>query len=146
MYSVSVAGDKKTYSLSDSFRVTFAGSALPSHVVIDKVRLPVRLFIPRVMNCLNCKQLGHTASHCCNKARCSKCGENHADDSCRKGAEKCIYCGETPHELSSCPVYKQRGDKMKRSINHEDDSSSLDSPAPGPSSLPSGKTTSTPDL
>ena len=116
LYSVSVAGGKKTYSPSGSFRVTFAGSALPSHVVIDKVRLPVRLFIPRVMNCLNCKQLGHTASHCCSKARCGKCGEHHADNTCSKDAEKCVYCGEAPHELSACPVYKQRGDKMKRSI------------------------------
>ena len=68
------------------------------------------------MNCLKCKQLGHTATHCCNKARCGKCGENHVDVSCSKDTEKCIYCGETPHELSSCPVYKLRGDKMKRSI------------------------------
>ena len=63
LYSVSVTGDNKIYSPADSYRVIFAGSALPNHVVIDKVRLPVRLFIPRVMNCLNCKQLGHTATH-----------------------------------------------------------------------------------
>ena len=39
LYSVSVAGDKKVYS--DSFRMTFAGSALPSHVEIDSARPPV---------------------------------------------------------------------------------------------------------
>ena len=116
LHSVSVNGDNKKNSLADSYWVTFVGSALPSHVVIDKVHLPVRLFIPRVMNCLNCKQLGHTATHCCNKTRCGKCGGNHADDTCAKDAEKCAYCGETPHELSTCQVYKQRGDKMKRSI------------------------------
>ena len=39
LYSLSVAGDKNVYSPSDSFRVTFAGSALLSHVEIDRVRL-----------------------------------------------------------------------------------------------------------
>ena len=73
LYSVSVAEDTKVYFPSNSFRVTFAGSALPSHVEIDRVRLPVRLFVPWVMNCLNCNQSGHTATHCCNKARCGKC-------------------------------------------------------------------------
>ena len=56
LYSVLVDGDKEVYSPSDSFRVTFARSALPSHAEIDRVRLPVRLFVPQVMNCLNCKQ------------------------------------------------------------------------------------------
>lgn len=114
--SVSLVGGVKTYTPSDSFRVTFAGSALPSHVSIHRVRVPVRLYVPRVMNCLNCKQLGHTAAYCCNKARCGKCGENHADDSCSDDTEKCVYCGETQHELPTCSVYKQRRDKIKRSL------------------------------
>ena len=58
LHSVSLDKGVKTYTPSDSFRVTFAGSALPSYVLVDKVRLPVRLFVPRVMNCLKCKQLG----------------------------------------------------------------------------------------
>ena len=71
------------------------------------------------MNCLNCKQLGHTTTHCCNKARCGKCGENHKDDTCDKSAERCVYCEETPHELSTCPVYKEKGDKLKRSLREQ---------------------------
>ena len=111
LYSVSVAGDKKTYSRSDSFRVTFAGSALPSHVVIDKVRLPVRLFISRVMNCLNCKQLGHTATNYCNKARCSKCGENHTDDSCIKGTERAFTEGRLRMSSRHAPCINSAGIK-----------------------------------
>ena len=114
--SASIIGGKAVYTPSDSFRVTFAGSALPSHVSIHRVRLPVRLYVPRVMNCLNCKQLGHTAAYCCNKARCGKCGESHAEDSCSVNAEKCIHCGENLHELSTCAVYMQRRDKIKRSL------------------------------
>ncbi|XP_055527735.1 uncharacterized protein LOC129720297 [Wyeomyia smithii] len=42
--SASIIGGKTVYTPSDSFRVTFAGSALPSHVSIHRVRLPVRLY------------------------------------------------------------------------------------------------------
>ena len=99
MHSARLVEGETKYSATGSFRVTFAGSALPNHVVVDRVRLPVRLFVPRVMNCLNCKQLGHTATHCSNKARCGKCGEHHRDEACDKSTETCIYCGQTPHEL-----------------------------------------------
>lgn len=114
--SVSFVEGKKIYSPSNSFRVTFAGSALPSHVSIQNVRIPVRLFIPRVMNCINCKQLGHTAAYCSNKARCGKCGENHSDDSCSKCTEICFYCKGSFHELTTCSMYKQRWEKVKRSL------------------------------
>ncbi|XP_055543317.1 uncharacterized protein LOC129728874 [Wyeomyia smithii] len=116
LHSMSLDGGNKKYTPSDSFRVTFAGSALPNYIEVSRVRLPVHLFVPRVMNCLNCKQLGHTATHCCNKVRCGKCGENHADDACKTCAEKCLYCGETLHELPSCPAYKLREEEIKRSL------------------------------
>lgn len=100
---------------SSTFRVTFEGSALPHYVVIGNLRLPVRLFVPRVMNCLNCNQLGHTADYCSNK-RCSACGENHKDASCKAAESKCVHCGGDPHELLSCPEYIRRRDKTKRSL------------------------------
>ena len=116
LHSVSFDNGEKRYTPSDSLRVTFAGSALPSFIDVNRVRLPVRLFVPRVMHCLRCKQLGHTATHCSNKIRCGKCGENHEDSTCSKDTARCLYCGETPHELSSCPAYKLRGEKIKRSL------------------------------
>ncbi|XP_055537270.1 uncharacterized protein LOC129725441 [Wyeomyia smithii] len=116
LHSVSIDEGKKKFFLSDSFRVTFAGSALPNYILLHKVRLPVRLFVPRVMHCHNCKQLGHTATYCCNKARCSKCGGNHAETTCSEDTEKCLYCEGTRHDLSACPAYKQREEKIKRSL------------------------------
>lgn len=113
--TVSFVGTKKIYSQSNSFRVTFSGSALPDYVAIGKVRLPVRLFVPKVMNCTNCKQLGHTAAYCSNKHRCDICGEKHAEGPC-EAPLKCVYCKDTPHDLSECPKYKQQGEKLKRSL------------------------------
>lgn len=116
MHSVSHEGEKKVYSLSDSFCVTFSGSALPDYVMIDKLRLPVRLYVPKVMECANCKQLGHTAQYCCNKPRCATCGERHTDGAC-KTLPKCVYCnGSPPHVIDDCPTYKQHRDHQRRSL------------------------------
>ena len=112
-------GEKKAYSPSNSWRVTFAGTALPDYVTIGLLRLPVKLFVPRVMNCSNCFRLGHTATYCENKARCNKCGEHHDGGTCTSQTEdqKCLYCGGSPHlKLSECPRYKLRSEKIKSSI------------------------------
>ena len=114
--SVSLKDGKKIYSPSSSFRVTFEGSTLPKYVSIGCLRLPVRLFVPRVWTCQNCQQLGHSTSYCGNKARCTKCGEDHAADACQVSEQMCVYCKQSPHELSSCPVYRERTDKLKRSL------------------------------
>ncbi|XP_055634005.1 uncharacterized protein LOC129774314 [Toxorhynchites rutilus septentrionalis] len=50
--TVSHEGEEKKFTPSNSFRVTFAGSALPDYVMVDKLRLAVRLFIPKSMTCL----------------------------------------------------------------------------------------------
>ncbi|XP_062712384.1 uncharacterized protein LOC134289821 [Aedes albopictus] len=104
-------GSKKP---SQSFRVTFSGSALPSVLVVGLLRLPVRLYEPKVMHCEKCRQLGHTALYCSNKPRCGLCGEQHAEGPCNMGP-KCATCGQTPpHDISACPKYVER---EKRSIN-----------------------------
>uniref|UniRef100_A0A1Q3FLV4 Putative i-3b cq n=1 Tax=Culex tarsalis TaxID=7177 RepID=A0A1Q3FLV4_CULTA len=113
---VTTEGDKKTFVPSSSFRVTFAGSALPDYIELYKLRLPVRLYVPRVMSCENCQQLGHTKTYCSNKSKCSKCAGPHKDVECQKQAEKCLLCGGEPHKTRKCPKYKEREDKMKRSL------------------------------
>ena len=89
-------------------------------MVLRKLRLPVKLFVPRVMNCENCMQLGHTTDYCNNKARCNKCGQSHEGGAlCAISAadQKCLYCGDSPHEkLSNCLKYKQRQEKIKKSL------------------------------
>ena len=114
--SVSLQDGKKVYSPSGSFRVTFEGSVLPNYVAIGCLRLPVRLFVPRVWACQNCQQLGHSTSYCRNKARCTKCGGEHAVGACTVDTQLCVYCKQAPHALSSCPEYKERSDKLKRSL------------------------------
>ena len=113
MYSKDNMG---SYSPNDSFRVTFEGKVLPDFFELYKLRLPVRLFIPKVMSCTNCLQLGHTKTYCSNKTKCCKCGEimesNHA---CSEQEAKCSLCGGSPHKVETCEKYKLRFDALKKS-------------------------------
>ncbi|XP_055618733.1 uncharacterized protein LOC129763562 [Toxorhynchites rutilus septentrionalis] len=113
---VSQEEGKTKFTPSDSFRVTFAGSALPDYVMVGKLRLPVRLFVPKPMTCQKCKSVGHTSDYCANKERCATCGEQHEGKSCSATEHKCPYCGGSPHELSVCETYKSRWEKQKRSL------------------------------
>ena len=113
MGNVTGEGENKKFVPSASFRVTFSGSALPDYVELYKLRLPVRLYTPRVMSCTNCQQLGHTKTFCCNKSKCSKCAGPHKDEACQKQAEKCLLCNGTPHKTRECPKVKERETKMK---------------------------------
>ena len=55
MGTVKGQGENKKFTPNNSYRVTFAGLALPDYVVLEnKLRLPVRMYIPRVMSCDNC--------------------------------------------------------------------------------------------
>ena len=112
--SASGSGENREYSPSNSFRITFQGSALPKYVELYKLRLPVRLYVPKVMSCTNCLQLGHTSSHCANKIKCPKCGEQHDEGLCTKEVVKCILCGGEPHASRDCPTYKKKLEKLKR--------------------------------
>ena len=113
MGNVTGEGENKKFVPSASFRVTFSGSALPDYVELYKLRLPVRLYTPRVMSCTNCQQLGHTKTFCCNKSKCSKCAGPHKDEACQKQAVKCLLCNGTPHKTRECPKVKERETKMK---------------------------------
>lgn len=116
LQTATMEGDKKVFSPSASFRVTFPGSILPKFVLIENVFYPVRLFVPKVYNCTKCKQLGHSAAHCDNKPRCGKCGQAHNEDSCEQVATKCAYCSKDIHALQNCPAYKKRTRNESRAI------------------------------
>ncbi|XP_039447350.1 uncharacterized protein LOC120426623 [Culex pipiens pallens] len=111
-------GENKKFVPTNSYRVTFAGTALPDYLEIGNVlRLPVRLYYPKVMSCSNCQKLGHTKAFCNNKTICGKCGENHQTDQCKAVPTKCLICGGAVHETRCCPKYQERSDKLKQEIS-----------------------------
>ncbi|XP_052561958.1 uncharacterized protein LOC128092351 [Culex pipiens pallens] len=76
-------GENKKFVPTNSYRVTFAGTALPDYLKIGNVhRLPVRLYYPKVMSCSNCQKLGHTKAFCNNKTICATFKDFRAQVQC----------------------------------------------------------------
>lgn len=89
-------------------RVSFEGTVLPDYVVMDKLRIPVSPYAPRVMQCNICLKLGHSELHCGNRKRCERCGLNHEEGKntfpCIEGVYHCPNCKATYKEKSHvCP-------------------------------------------
>lgn len=77
-------------------RVIFEGTVLPDYVILNKLRIPVNPYAPRVMQCKICFRLGHSESHCGNRKRCEQCGLIHENGNpglkCVQGAYNCPNC------------------------------------------------------
>ncbi|GAB0098570.1 hypothetical protein DMENIID0001_143180 [Sergentomyia squamirostris] len=86
-------------------RVTFEGSVLPDYLIINRLRIRVDPYIPRVMRCKNCLRTGHTEKFCGNRARCGTCGEIHdSATECVTNAFKCPNCENIyPNPTHTCP-------------------------------------------
>jgi hypothetical protein len=104
------------YEDSDLIRVTFSGRALPKKILIFGLRIDVKMFYPKVMNCDKCFGYNHTSKFCTSAARCAKCGEKHLTASCQAQEIKCIYCekigGHTNGE--KCPSLLRRSERAGR--------------------------------
>ncbi|GAB0099124.1 hypothetical protein DMENIID0001_149560 [Sergentomyia squamirostris] len=91
-------------------RITFEGEILPDYVIVDRLRVKVVPYSPRVMKCSNCLLANHTEKHCGSRKRCEKCGDIHTDDQvqCDATAFKCPNCGLFYSEKNhSCPKFDQ---------------------------------------
>uniref|UniRef100_A0A7G3B598 Nucleic-acid-binding protein from mobile element jockey n=1 Tax=Lutzomyia longipalpis TaxID=7200 RepID=A0A7G3B598_LUTLO len=77
-------------------RIIFEGTILPDFLVVNKLRIPVKPFAPRVMECKTCFRFGHTEAHCGSRPRCDKCGLFHTEGSssfpCTEGTYNCPNC------------------------------------------------------
>ena len=98
---------KKEDSLT--IRIDFEGNALPARVKIGYISYPVSRFNAPPLRCYRCQRIGHIASGCTAKPRCSICGENHLkNDSDNHEFPKCANC-KLNHVASSkdCRYNKQ---------------------------------------
>lgn len=73
-----------------------------------------RLRRNRILQCMKCQRVGHTAANCEMNFRCLKCGESHNPGECPLNWEttrnnfKCANCGKTGHpaNYAGCPFLK----------------------------------------
>lgn len=78
-------------------RVIFEGQLLPNYVILDGMKIPVRMFRRRKMFCDTCQRYNHTSSHCVNKPQVVT-----------GGVFKCNKCKSNDHEAGdkTCPQRK----------------------------------------
>lgn len=93
---------------SQTVRLTFVGSELPSHVAVGCVRHPVTAFSPRPVQCHSCGKLGHLTVRCARQKVCLRCSNTHDTEECPPNApSKCVNCGGQHHAKSpQCPKIK----------------------------------------
>lgn len=92
---------------SETVRIGFKGSSLPSHIYLIDIKIKVEPFVFPVTQCAKCWRFGHTVKMCpSNKIICPKCGKNH--NNCEVKVFKCVNCSGGHMALSkNCPMYKK---------------------------------------
>ena len=105
-------------------KVQFDTRTPPDAVIIAGTRLHVKPSIPVPRQCRQCWKYGHPAKHCRSAAACRLCASLvHTEDSCPKGAVRCVNCGGShPASSRSCPLFVfeakvldiQRSDGLRR--------------------------------
>ncbi|CAN7939439.1 unnamed protein product, partial [Ixodes hexagonus] len=110
---------------SESVKINFAGTELPSHVLLGHVRHSVAVFKDRPIQCKKCSGFGHRAIACKRPPGCSRCGENHVTTGkekvdCTDRPAKCLNC-KGSHEATSplCPRWKHEQDILAYAKNHD---------------------------
>ena len=85
--------------------LTFEDANIPSVIVIENERIPVRPFKQRPLQCFNCFRYGHPSVVCKNKKLCEVCSDlEHGECSATK---KCFNCQkEHMSRDKTCPQYK----------------------------------------
>ena len=94
--------------------LTFYGSCLPDYIYVGPLRLNVKPFLDRPLQCFNCFDFGHGRKHCTSAPRCGRCSsmDSHSMDECNK-SPYCFHC-RSDHQLRSrdCPRYRLEQDVL----------------------------------
>ncbi|KOB63625.1 reverse transcriptase [Operophtera brumata] len=90
---------------SESVRICFKGSSLPSHIYIYDTRVNVSPYTYPVTQCSRCWRFGHSLRMCPSlKVICPKCSKSHPN--CETANYKCNNCtGRHMAMAKICPVY-----------------------------------------
>lgn len=96
-------------------RVTFEGTLLPQRLVLDGLRIPVRLYRPLEMFCEKCQRTGHTKKYCTNQPKCAKCEGDHLTSACTstEPPKVCVLCKteHVNHSRAACPKMKEADER-----------------------------------
>ena len=92
--------------------LTFFGSSIMDYVQIGPLRLRVKSFVDRPLQCYGCFDFGHGRKNCTKPPRCGNCSalDSHSLTDCESNAY-CFHC-RASHSLRSreCPRYRLEQD------------------------------------
>ncbi|CAH2084641.1 unnamed protein product [Euphydryas editha] len=97
--------DKGEWINSETIRLTFKSSTVPSFVYGFGCKFKVEKYIIPVSQFSNCWKFGHLSRSCTIKTPiCPKCGDNH--NNCETDNFKCVNC-KRPHMVlyKKCPIF-----------------------------------------
>ncbi|CAH2109014.1 unnamed protein product [Euphydryas editha] len=97
--------DKGEWINSETIRLTFKSSTVPSFMYGFGCKFKVEKYIFPVSQCSNCWKFGHLSRSCTIKTPiCPKCGDNH--NNCETDNFKCVNC-KRPHMAlyKKCPIF-----------------------------------------
>ena len=93
--------------------LTFKMSYLPPYINFGFHRIPVQIYIPNPLRCLNCFKFGHPRKYCKKERVCAQCSELFHAESCSSGS-KCVNCLESHNNWSrECEIFKKEFEIQK---------------------------------
>jgi hypothetical protein len=104
---------------TNTFVLTLSKPSAPKYVKAAYLKIPVEMFIPNPLRCLNCQKFGHGRNTCNRPAICAKCGQQgHLDVDC-KTEPQCANCsGLHPAFSKECQEWIEKREIMKIKTEH----------------------------
>ena len=97
---------------SETVRLQFEASYLPTSITVGLFPYSVRPFVFGITQCFHCQRVGHTSRSCKSKARCLRCGGQHAIADCKSSLPLCANCeGDHFANSKTCPVLRAAQDR-----------------------------------
>ena len=111
---------KKLKGKNGAIQLTFYSPYLPDYIRIAKIRMSVKKFKQRPIQCRKCFQFGHVVDNCPpeRSARCFICSGVHDLKSTCKKDRFCFQCqGSHSPNWRECPVYLIERDILELAAN-----------------------------
>lgn len=87
--------------------LTFKLSVLPDHIKFGFHQIPVKMYIPNPLRCLNCFKYGHSRKYCKSLRICAQCSELFHENECQTET-KCTNCKQAHNNFDKdCIKFKR---------------------------------------
>ncbi|KAH9370725.1 hypothetical protein HPB48_013968 [Haemaphysalis longicornis] len=97
-------------------KLVLHGDGIPAHVKVGHFRHAVQLFVPKLLQCHKCLNIGHVSSVCVRATVCSKCSGLRDAKASTVGVLKGANCQDAHDASSTCPHLKEEQKVLKQMV------------------------------